>query len=82
LRKLYKILKPGGTLHVVVKKGMGEKYVKEKLSRGNARFYTYFSKKEMERLLKDSSFKITLSKIVPNEHKRKGLLNITMLAKK
>ena len=48
LKIFHKILKKNGILYFQVKKGKGEAYVKEKLSAWNERFYTYFSKKELE----------------------------------
>ena len=47
IKNFYKVLKPGGLMHIRVKKGTGEKFVKEELSGWNERFYTFFSKKEM-----------------------------------
>ena len=82
LRKFHKILKPGGLMHVRVKKGIGEKYEKEKLSGWNERFYTYFSKKEMERIMRKEGFKIPYSGIFPDKLNRKGVTWIAIWAKK
>lgn len=82
LKKIYKVLKPGGLLHIRVKKGVGEEYVKEKLSGWNDRFYTYFSKKEIEGMLREQGFKITYSGIFPDQLKRKNLTWIAVWARK
>ncbi len=73
LKKFHSILKPGGMLHIRVKKGKGEEFVKEKLSGWNERFYTYFTKKEMEDMLKKAGFKIVASQITPDELHRPGV---------
>jgi ubiquinone/menaquinone biosynthesis C-methylase UbiE len=82
LKKFYAVLKPKGIIHVEVKKGKGEKYIKEKFSGWNERFYTYFSKKEMETLLYQQGFKIFYSKILPDENKRSDVSWVTILARK
>lgn len=82
LKKIHKILKTNGIVFVEVKHGKGEEYVKEKLSNWNERFYTYFSKKEMETLLKAQGFKIIYSKISSDENKRDSVAWVTILAKK
>jgi len=82
LKKFYSVLKPEGVLMVEVKKGKGEEFIKEKISGWNERFYTYFSKKEMETFLKQQSFKIFYSKILPDENKRSGVSWVTILARK
>lgn len=82
LKKFYSILKKDGVLHIRVKKGKGEAYVKEKLSGYHERFYTYFSKTEMESMVKSQGFKIIDSKIEPDEFRRPGMLWISIWAKK
>lgn len=73
LSGLHKILKLGGLLHVRVKKGKGEALVKEKISGWQERFYTYFSKKEVESMFKKVGFKIVRSKIMKDELQRPGV---------
>ncbi len=73
LKKFHTILKSGGMLHVRVKKGKGEEFVKEKLSAWNERFYTYFTKKEMEDMFKKEGFKVIASQITPDELHRPGV---------
>lgn len=82
LKKFHTILKPGGLLHIRVKKGRGEEYLKEKLSGWNERFYTYFSKKEMEDMLKKQGFKVEYSKIFPDKLKRMNVIWIAIWARK
>jgi ubiquinone/menaquinone biosynthesis C-methylase UbiE len=82
LRKLYTILKKDGVIHIRVKRGKGEAYVKEKLSGWNKRFYTYFSKTEMENFVKKAGFKIINSKVYPDEHKRSDVSWIGIWARK
>ncbi len=73
IKNFYKVLKKDGRLYLNVKKGKGEAYVKEKLSGGHERFYTYFSKKELVDLFKKQGFKIANSKIWPDPHGRKNV---------
>ncbi len=82
IKKFHSILKPGGILHIRVKKGTGEEFVKEKLSGWNERFYTYFSKTEMEKLLKKEGFKILDSQIIPDELKRPNVTWIMIWGQK
>ncbi|MES2408922.1 MAG: class I SAM-dependent methyltransferase [Patescibacteria group bacterium] len=82
INKFYKILKPGGLVHIQVRKGKGEGFVKDILSGENARFYTYFSKIEIEKILKDSGFLITYSDILSDDLGRKGISWISIGGKK
>jgi ubiquinone/menaquinone biosynthesis C-methylase UbiE len=82
LKKLHNILRKHGYIYVRVKQGKGEAYVKEKLSGWQGRFYTYFSKREIETLLKKEGFKIVYSKLLPDEHKRPDVSWIAVLARK
>lgn len=82
IKNLYKVLKPGGFLYLSVKKGKGEAYVKEKLSGGHERFYTYFTKKELVDLCKKQGLKVTHSKIWSDLYKRKGLVWVSVYGQK
>ena len=82
LKKFYTVLKPNGYAYLSVKKGTGEAYVKEKLSGGHERFYTYFSKKEIIDLVKKQGFKIIGSNILPDPHGRKDVTWINVYAQK
>ena len=70
LRKFYKILKPNGVLHVTVREGKGEAFVKDQFSGKDERFYTYFSENEIKNLLEKQGFKIILFKISKDVFKR------------
>ncbi|MES2223572.1 MAG: hypothetical protein V4469_01405 [Patescibacteria group bacterium] len=65
-----------------MRKGKGEGFVKDILSGENDRFYTYFSKTEIEKLLKDLGFIITYSDILPDDAGRKGIFWIAIGGKK
>ncbi len=82
LRGLHKILKPGGILHVSVKQGKGVKAVAENISQNNERLFTFFRKKEMEKLLKKAGFKIIFSKVVSDTLKRKKIKWVTTWGKR
>jgi len=82
LKGFYRVLKRSGKLHIRVKKGTGEKYVDERLSAGEKRFFNFFSKKELENSVKKSGFKIISLKIFPDELGRKKVKWIGVLAEK
>lgn len=82
LKRFYKILKPGGLIHIYVKRGKGESYVKEELSGWKERFYTYFNKKEIVQTIKDAGFKIVHTAINADSHGRKDVKWICVWGRK
>ncbi len=70
LKKFHKILKQNGVLHLTLREGKGEAYVKDKISNEEERFYTYFSRKEIKNLLRKQGFKIILFKVTGDVHQR------------
>lgn len=66
LKKFYRILKPGGLLHVRLKRGQGTHLVAEKLVEGKERLFTFYYKNEVETALKDAKFKVIASRIYPD----------------
>jgi ubiquinone/menaquinone biosynthesis C-methylase UbiE len=82
LKGFYRVLRPGGKLHIRVKKGKGSGYKKDKLSSGEKRLFTYFSKDELERLVKKADFKIITSRVFPDESGRKDVKWISVWAEK
>ncbi len=59
IKRCYTLLKPNGTLFVMMKNGKGETDVTENLSSGMTRHFTLFQPKELEDVLKESGFNIT-----------------------
>ena len=82
LKKFNKILKQNGVLHITIREGKGEAFVKDKFSGEDERFYTYFSKNEIEDLLEKYGFKITFIKSSKDVHRRKGVSWIRIWARK
>lgn len=82
LRGFKKILKPGGKIHILVRSGRKTVYKKDKLSQGIKRKFTYFLKDEFEKYVEKAGFKIILSKLSPDELKRKNIEWVTVWAKK
>lgn len=82
LRSFYRLLKPGGVLHVEVKKGKGARYVKEALSAHQRRFFTFFTQSELETLVRKAGFKIIYSVLTPDELKRKNVPWVTVWGRK
>ncbi len=82
LKGFRRVLKAGGQLHVSMKKGKGIKKVAEKLSLYNKRIFIYFSKIELEKLVRKAGFRILQSKLFPDELGRKEVKWIGILAEK
>ncbi len=82
LKEFYRVLRPDGKLHIRVKKGRERGYEKDKLSGGEKRLFTYFSKKEVEKFVKKANFEIINSGIFASHSGRKGVRWISILAKK
>lgn len=58
LDTFYSLLKPDGVLFVLVKEGKGEADVKENLSSGVTRHFTYFGQNELQKMLESAKFVI------------------------
>jgi len=82
LKDFYRILKPGGVLHITVKKGKGTTFKKEKFAADKRRIFVYFTKKEMERFVKEAGFKIIISRFFPDSFGRKDIKWIRIWVKK
>jgi len=67
LRGLWRTMKSEGICVVGVKEGEGEKFIGEALVENMKRRETYFGKLEMEDLLRDAGFEITMSYISGDE---------------
>ncbi len=60
LKEMYRVLKPGGIIFISVKKQLGKnktEYVEDE-DTGEPRFFRYFTKEEMEDLLKEVEFRV------------------------
>ena len=82
LKGFYRVLKKSGALYVSVKHGRGAKFVREKPFTDYMRFYTYFSKTEMEEFFKKAGFGIIKSKFLPDDLRRPGVKWVSILASK
>ncbi|TSC74979.1 MAG: methyltransferase type 11 [Parcubacteria group bacterium Gr01-1014_30] len=82
LKGFYKILKSKGKLHIRVKQGKGARYKAERLSVGEKRLFVYFSSSELERLVKKAGFSIIITRIFPDELRRKDVKWISLWAEK
>jgi ubiquinone/menaquinone biosynthesis C-methylase UbiE len=82
LKSFYRILKPGGKLLLTVKKGSGSRFEIDSISGSHKRFFKFFSKPEIETIVKKSGFWIIKSQSSPDELKRKDVAWIKILAKK
>jgi ubiquinone/menaquinone biosynthesis C-methylase UbiE len=69
LKKFFSILKPDGALFILVKSGVGEEETTEPSVPGKARFFTYFSRQELEKSIKDTGFSV-LEMYTYNESER------------
>ncbi len=82
LREFHRVLRPGGKLQIRVKQGQGQGYEKDELSGGEKRFFTYFSKDEAEKFVRNADFEIINSGNITDESGRKGVMWISILAEK
>mgnify|MGYP000641173120 CR=1 FL=1 len=65
IKEMAKILKQGGVIYISLLKGRGEKYTE--LEFGNGRFFAYYEKEEIERLLAENGFEIIETYPSPGE---------------
>jgi len=82
LKNFYRILKPGGILHITVKKGRGVTSQKEEFAADKRRMFVYFTKKEMEDFVKKAGFKVIASRFLPDLFGRKDIKWITVWIRK
>jgi 2-polyprenyl-3-methyl-5-hydroxy-6-metoxy-1,4-benzoquinol methylase len=82
LKSFFQILKLDGVLYVEVKAGKGARYVAEDLLGGQKRFFTFFTKSEMETLIRKAGFKIIYSAVVPDVLKRKNVPWVIVIGRK
>lgn len=69
----FRILKPGGLLHIRVKEGLGEEDKGDELTGGVKKHVRYFTKGEMKRLLKNTGFRILILENLPSKRGIKWL---------
>src|SRR3989339_875346 len=70
------------SFYEILKRGGGEKNVKEKLSNNQNRYFVFYYKYEIEKILKDCSFKIIESSIITERLGRKNVQWISVIAQK
>ncbi|MBA2395001.1 MAG: class I SAM-dependent methyltransferase [Ktedonobacteraceae bacterium] len=58
LLEFRRVLKEGAVCCIVIKKGTGEKFIKDRRSQGKPRFYSYFQPGEIRELCKSLDFEI------------------------
>jgi len=66
LANFYRILKRGGKVYVGVKAGEGQGWEADKLADNKERFFSYFSKTEIESYMTAAGFKIIFSEMSPD----------------
>ncbi len=74
IKEAYRVLKKDGIIYAGVKKGTGEGFVADKRYNDVEKFYSFFSKKEIEKMLEKEGFKIIESYI--NRHDKKHDTNL------
>lgn len=80
LRNFSRILVPHGLLHIRVKLGRGSGWVIDSLVQ-QPRFFTYFTKTEMLKMIREAGFRIVKSQIISDEKKRKEVRWLSVEAK-
>ncbi len=84
LKQIKRILKPNGILYINVKEGKGEGLTKDQRYKGAKKFYSYFTKSELRRILISNDFRIIKLKLVRPEtsYIKDGIIHlITIKAK-
>jgi ubiquinone/menaquinone biosynthesis C-methylase UbiE len=69
IKEFSRVLKTDGTVYIAVKEGQGEKVIKLEKYNNLPRFYSFYSQKELEELLKQNNFKI-ISSLVSKDQGR------------
>ena len=82
LNDLNNLLKSNGVIFIGVKQGVGERSVIDKLSDGQSRYFSFYSKKEIENCVQDSGFSIIYSKIRDDDTGRNYVKWIRIIARK
>jgi len=82
LNKFHKILKPGGILHVRLKRGQGTHLIEEQLIGNKQRLFTFYYKKEVEEAFKKAGFRIIAARLLPDELKRKDVKWVSIWGRK
>lgn len=62
LLEFRRVLKKGAVCCILIKKGTGEKFVKDSRSQGKPRFYSYFQPDEIRALCRSLNFEILIGK--------------------
>jgi ubiquinone/menaquinone biosynthesis C-methylase UbiE len=65
LLEFRRVLKEGAVCCILIKKGTGEKFIKDKRSQGKPRFYSYFQPGEIRQLCKSLDFEIIIGETTP-----------------
>lgn len=79
LHEFYRVLKPGGICHVMVKQGSGSEFVTEDRSAGKARFFSYFQQEELENYFENAGFNILESYVFNGKKRGTGSRDINWI---
>jgi len=84
LTNLYRVLKPGGKLHIRVKKGEGSERITEVLKNTGevSRTFTFFEQEELEKFVTDAGFTLLSSEYLPDDLGRSDVAWIKVWAEK
>lgn len=81
LKNFYKVLKPGGKIFIMVKKGKGISYKTDKLSK-EKRLFVYYSVEEIKKILNKAGYKIIFLRICKDDAGRDDTKWIRLVAEK
>ncbi len=68
IQNFYKALKREGVLYIAVKEGEGEELIEKEKYNNSPRFYAFYKKDELNKLLKDNGFIVLESKVATDEN--------------
>lgn len=82
LKKFRTLLRPGGKLHLRMKRGAGRGYTRERLVAQHQRLFTYVGQRELERLVRRAGFRILRSRIYADRLGRRDVRWVGIWAEK
>jgi len=82
LKNLQKVLKPDGKIHIREKRGKGIKVIKDRMSQGKTRRFSFYKEDELSKFAEKAGFKIVSVKIFNDTLGRPDLKWVGIWAKK
>ncbi len=75
LNGFHRVLKSSGLLYISVKEGVGEEFVSSLDYGGNGRYFVFYSREELRKLIENSGFKV-IKEVIEKEKRGKTWINM------